>query len=999
MPERLTPGVYIEEVSGGVKPIQGVATSTAGFIGEAARGIPDRATFITSFADYERHFGGHRRNEAGFLAQGVQAFFDAGGRRAYVVRVLPASATAGTSTALESRERDAWGLRRQVLRLSAQGNGVWASNIRIHIEPSTAFGDQAFRVRVEWTEGGRSRTVENFDNVRMDPQHEDYLVEVINETSKYIVAEDLFETKFIDAEEREQPPLPEEVARLETVPETGSGYRVPINAQFEFSWRDISVANPVTHSGSAEFSQAALGAALGALTTDGDDVLLSAQQLQTFLDAALNTGGNTAFRVSLPQGPASISTEDGPFDTSGGTQAVVNLDGNPRNLVITQTIAAEINLGPAGAADTFDLQADDVLTVTLDGQVQSYTLVAGDVTDNAATPQEMLNLFNRAFTGVQVFVDAGDDLLMRSDQRGPEASLEYNADRGGASIASFSDTGEGNVDDPAAVTAGELAAIFNAAGGAFEARVDGDRVEFVQTDLSATHSIQWQSDPGPDTIVDDTTLHQGPAVTGTPSVRIEPRVASRAYVVVRLPDSQDELAVGAINTIRLNASSGSDSDDFDVDVSTDAGDLPLGTVATRMAASLGDNPPYGLQVDAAGDYLIVSCEAQAAGVRLVLSAIGGAVPWVSLGAAGGDAGVLVEAQRSVEISVSETIQLGLQRVLGALFAQVRGNGLDPNDNANPMLRPSETGDTAVRLLGGSDGQGPVSLSQYIGSDSSRAGLHAFDTVDISMLVIPGKNGPGYLSAAMSYADRNDVFYIADGPGSVDRQFEMNASEAKQFVEGLPARSNNAGMFYPWIEVPDPVGVGRNPRRYVPPSGHMAGVFARTDNSRGVWKAPAGIEATVSGAIDLQHDLVDGEQDLLNPIGLNCIRRFPNTGIVVWGSRTVSSDPEWRYVPVRRTALFLKESIRRGLKWAVFEPNDETLWGLIRLNISSFMMGLFRQGAFQGSSAEEAFLVKCDRETNPQELVDQGIVTAQVAFAPLKPAEFVVIQISQKALVS
>jgi phage tail sheath protein FI len=244
-----------------------------------------------------------------------------------------------------------------------------------------------------------------------------------------------------------------------------------------------------------------------------------------------------------------------------------------------------------------------------------------------------------------------------------------------------------------------------------------------------------------------------------------------------------------------------------------------------------------------------------------------------------------------------------------------------------------------------------------------------------------------------------VFFIADGPGSVDRQFEMSASEAKQFVEGLPARSNNASMFYPWIEVPDPVGVGRNPRRYVPPSGHMAGVFARTDNSRGVWKAPAGIEATVSGAIDLQHELVDGEQDLLNPIGLNCIRRFSNTGIVVWGSRTLSSDPEWRYVPVRRTALFLKESIRRGLKWAVFEPNDETLWGLIRLNINSFMMGLFRQGAFQGATPEEAFRVKCDRETNPQELVDQGIVTAQVAFAPLKPAEFVVIQISQKALVS
>ena len=129
-------------------------------------------------------------------------------------------------------------------------------------------------------------------------------------------------------------------------------------------------------------------------------------------------------------------------------------------------------------------------------------------------------------------------------------------------------------------------------------------------------------------------------------------------------------------------------------------------------------------------------------------------------------------------------------------------------------------------------------------------------------------------------------------------------------------------------------------------------------------------------------------------GLN---QFPGVGIVSWGTRTLASDPEWRYVPVRRTALFLKESLRRGLLWAVFEPNDPELWGRIQINIQAFMLGLFRQGAFQGSTPDEAFRVICDRTTNPQELVDQGIVTASVAFAPLKPAEFVVIEISQKSL--
>jgi phage tail sheath protein FI len=251
---------------------------------------------------------------------------------------------------------------------------------------------------------------------------------------------------------------------------------------------------------------------------------------------------------------------------------------------------------------------------------------------------------------------------------------------------------------------------------------------------------------------------------------------------------------------------------------------------------------------------------------------------------------------------------------------------------------------------------------------------------------------------MAYSDnRGDCFYISDGPGGSDRQIEVKPDDAKQFVEALPSRSKNSAMFYPWIRIPDPVGVGRNPTRFVPPSGHVAGIFARTDITRGVWKAPAGIEATVPEAVGLQYQVIDAEQDLLNPISLNCLRQFPNIGIVSWGTRTLSSDPEWRYVPVRRMGLFLKESLRRGLQWAVFEPNDDELWARIAINIKSFMMTLFRQGAFQGTTPDEAFAVVCDKTTNPQENIDAGIVTATVAFAPLKPAEFVVIQVSQKSL--
>jgi phage tail sheath protein FI len=175
------------------------------------------------------------------------------------------------------------------------------------------------------------------------------------------------------------------------------------------------------------------------------------------------------------------------------------------------------------------------------------------------------------------------------------------------------------------------------------------------------------------------------------------------------------------------------------------------------------------------------------------------------------------------------------------------------------------------------------------------------------------------------------------------------------------------------------------------------MYARIDAKRGVWKAPAGTEANVAGAVGLAQHISDGEQDTLNPRGVNVIRFFPSSGIVIWGARTLAtrSDPEYRYVPIRRLAIFLEQSIYDGIQWAVFEPNDEGLWSSLRLNIGAFMTTQFRAGAFQGDTPSKAFFVKCDSQTNPQDQIDAGIVTVLVGFAPLRPAEFVVIRISQK----
>ena len=181
---------------------------------------------------------------------------------------------------------------------------------------------------------------------------------------------------------------------------------------------------------------------------------------------------------------------------------------------------------------------------------------------------------------------------------------------------------------------------------------------------------------------------------------------------------------------------------------------------------------------------------------------------------------------------------------------------------------------------------------------------------------------------------------------------------------------------------------------------MAGVFARTDTQRGVWKAPAGLDASLNGVPALQISLTDAENGQLNPLGVNCLRSFGVAGRVVWGSRTLRGADqladEWKYIPVRRTALFIEESLYRGTKWVVFEPNDEPLWAQIRLNVGAFMHNLFRQGAFQGSTPREAYFVKCDKETTTQNDINLGIVNIVVGFAPLKPAEFVVIKLQQMA---
>ena len=320
-------------------------------------------------------------------------------------------------------------------------------------------------------------------------------------------------------------------------------------------------------------------------------------------------------------------------------------------------------------------------------------------------------------------------------------------------------------------------------------------------------------------------------------------------------------------------------------------------------------------------------------------------------------------------------------------------------NGSAVLRPANGtfhvgDDLNLTVTAGTDGESIITTAHY------NAGLNLLDTIrDVSILAIPGEGSKEIVDSGSTYCEKraalagvNDCFFI----GEMD-DLDVTKEAAQKFVASLTKKSPYTAVYFPWLKMVDPTGIRPEPIS-VPPSGFIAGMYAKIDGTRGVWKAPAGTEANIGGATGLLKNVTDAEQDTLNDKGVNCIRAFPAAGIVIWGSRTLStrSQPEWRYVPVRRTAIFLEVSIFNGIQWAVFEPNDTELWASLRLNIGAFMMRLFRQGAFQGDTPSKAFFVKCDSETTTQADIDAGVVNVLVGFAPLKPAEFVVIKISQKA---
>jgi phage tail sheath protein FI len=877
MAEYLHPGVYTEEKSSGVKPIEGVGTSTAGFIGITAKGVPNKATFITSWAQFVRSFG--YLIPGSYLPYAVQQFFANGGKRCYVVRVLSAVSSSAAGVPLNTRETNT--PARAALSVKAKGNGAWGNELAVLVQDGSSNPSAEFKLVVLLD----AEPVEVFDNLSMDPAADNYVETEINDASDFIQVEDLH-------------------------PATELANGRPIYAT---AFSTAALGSPVTFAASDAVTITAPDGTTNTVALDA----LTAPVAPAAVVAALNTAW-AQFNVT-----ASLSTVDDGA-TVGRLKLRANAAGFDQYFALsgTATAGGKPLAGMAGffqgkgaalgatlksavaAAGTFDTSGgNNVLNVTINGNA----IPAINLTANAATPIDTL------VAEIGTAFGAGADGLLNVRREGNRITL-WTTNRGNANNS--------------LLVAGTANTPLN----------------FRQLDGSAI-----------------------PATGSVGFGRSEP-----AFILS--DDGPFTIEEGANFTLSVNNNA--------------PGAPPVTTAAINFVTGADFQNLQKVTAKEIKDKINATVAAGTVSADVV-----------------GDAVVIRQTRRGNYYTLTFNDGLKTPNIKLGFDAQVQ-RGYADGDAASPYFRPGQNFvsgvNTPLPLANGTDGS-PVSNFDLIGTADKKTGLHALDDVrDVNFIAIPGATDPGVIGDAVGYCSiRQDCFFIADSPGKRDKLTPLtDPAHAQDFLRNqIKNKTSYGALYYPWLEIPDPVGAGRNPRRFVPPSGFIAGLYARIDTTRGVWKAPAGTEANLIGPIGLEYSTTDSEQDILNPIGVNCLRDFPASGIVVWGARTLAtqSDPEYRYIPVRRYTIYLRVSIYNGTQWAVFEPNDAPLWAALKANIDDFLMGEFRKGALAGATPEDAFDVKCDADLNPPSEVNAGRVNMEVRFAPLKPAEFVIIRISQKTL--
>lgn len=968
MPERLHPGVYTEEVPSTVRAIEGVSTSTAAFVGVTECGPIGEPVLVTSFKEYQDKFGGFLKDS--FLTYSVLNFFENGGRKCYIIRVVGKDAESA-SIELQDSERVAEGtaiydiypeaIAEPVLRISAASKGKWGNDIDIEIKDSTNDPSNKFKIIVK----RREEVLEVWDNLSMVMGDDNYVVDVPGSgQSSYI------KVKRIASAITEAPGvlisgLLDEAARdLSTV--RGPNLSVTLNGNTV----NIELDN---ESSSSE----AIAADITKKVQDKASSVSSDKQkaFENFKCRVITSGADERYLF--------ISGE-------GGTNSSVAVDEGTTN--------SEKN----SVLDMLKLKSSTSQVVSLGGlDLQRGTSKSKNEPSTVIDKKRTLsfNLNRDGFQSIQLDsgLNDGDTIAdniqnkIRAKQSERKNPVNVNAYTNfAAEYSSYYELVFGPVDEDA---------------GTFTFVTPGSG-----TDLTDENTLHLRTTPetptGGETKYGGSTV--GPLHVIKNITKRERTITSGSMKDFRPKSNTNNIADGAIGLSVRPPSASSASSDILIKISLPSNLSSGEKIAEEIQKALRDKEQ---EIDTTNDPDLKQLQTETATRQALRGFEARYVAYYTLKSGSvlntDDLGPI----SSVEILASpiESDDVAIDLGLG-----ISNDGIEQNGAA--MLRPvngeyhlgdNTVGGAVSNVTLGSNGAIPTD-SDFIGEN----GLKLLDKVDdVNIIAIPGKGSKKVVSAGLGYAMNrklHDCFFIGDMGGpqdddpakDIDNPFIKTRDNAIKFARTLPVKSDFGAIYTPWIKAPDPIGKGKNPTRYLPPSGYMAGIYARIDGKRGVFKAPAGTEANLIGtslpALDLAAKIDDTDQDFLNPIGVNVIRSFPASGIVAWGARTIGSDFAWRYISVRRMAIFLRVSIYNGIQWAVFEPNDEPLWSSLRLNIGSFMYNQFRAGAFQGSTPSEAYFVRCDSSTTTQQDIDNGVVNVLVGFAPLKPAEFVVIKLSQKA---
>jgi phage tail sheath protein FI len=990
MPEYLAPGVYVEEVDTGDKPIEGVSTSTAGMVGLTARGPVGVPSLVTSVADFTRQFGGrldHRQFPAdtAHLPLAIEGFFANSGKRVYVVRVLPDGAAASQARIFD-RGDGAWTARLgsvaargdTLLLVSAPTSPIGSSDWFLVDDPSGAEFLKAQQASVVALETPLVHALATGDSVSgatltPGPAAATTLTAPATAGQSTFEVADATNIKAGDLLIVGAKPARDVVRVASAKTTTAPAGTVTVTAPLAYDQAANAAVQPVTAVTNA--SPAAVSAAPG-------DCLVAVQGPP----GTLPSGGDMS-AVSVGTG----ASEELHFIGDG---EVIDLNAPLAHGHPSGTAVAAASLGPIGAPRH--------LTAKLDAGAVELPLddVSGIVKGTVLALASDADLEHAVVEVAPGGAGAGTVALVS-----PVARDHPN----GTAVTAWTD-------NTGAAPAG-LTTLAKAAHPGDWALYVTDRGTFQPADVPRVGG------PGGDYVTQTAGATRGEILV----LAMPAQGAHRAGLPVG-----GRAVIGSVQAVDLGAWGNGlqikfDDEDAPILDTVPAAAAAPGALQVTLASTTGIEPGTILEF-----YTGTAAKLQSICIQRVAS-VAGATRTVTL-----DTGLTAAVATNMHVRTREfkmTVQ-GFQlnprtlveQPVSALSETIRQLSMDPGhsryfvkvvgamptaaiphtDGESLLVRVGDDGAGAPgalrlgpdthpqRLAGGDDSLGTLGDDTYLGNDdidpAARTGLQALKNIEeISLVAIPGITTQDVQNGLIDQCEllryRFAVLDAHRGNTIAQVQQQRNLYDTRY-----------AALYYPWLDITDPFPANpRAPAAFpVPPSGHVMGIYARVDNDRGVHKAPA--NEVLLGIDSLEVRVVKEQQDILNPRNINVLRDFTDhqRGLRVWGARCLTSDPDWKYVNVRRLFIFLEASLDRGTQWVVFEPNDEQTWARVRQSVTAFLTDVWRDGALMGKTADQAFFVKCDTTTMTQADIDNGRLILIVGVAPVRPAEFVIIRIGQWA---